>query len=84
MPTDTTKQQFDLRTTKGRKQEILDQIQQYGGFSIFWITENKLRACVGDQMQKSGEIITDNSKGFPWIAATITSSQSTSHEPYAH
>ena len=50
--------------------EILDWIRENGCFSIFWITENRLRACVAQQMQESGEIITDNkTKGFPWILA---------------
>jgi len=63
----------DLRTRAGRRQEVLDQITDYGGFSIFWVTENHLRACVAQDMQDSGEIITDNkTHGFPWIGAKIS------------
>lgn len=63
----------DLRTREGRRNEILDQIEECGGFSIFWVTENHLRACVAEGMQESGEIITDNkTHGFPWIGAKIS------------
>lgn len=61
----------DLRTKAGRRSEILEQIQQCGGFSIFWITGNQLRAIVGQQMQDSGEIVADPSPGFPWYKVTI-------------
>jgi len=63
----------DLRTREGRRQEVLEEIRDYGGFSIFWVTENQLRACVAQDMQDSGEIITDNkTHGFPWIGAKIS------------
>jgi hypothetical protein len=61
----------DLRTRAGRRVEILDQIREHHGFSIFWITESQLRARVGQEMQDSGEIATDNSKGFPWYDVRI-------------
>ena len=64
---------IDLRTREGRRIEILDQIRENEGFSIFWITENPLRARVAMDMQNSGEIETGNNlRGFPWINAAIT------------
>lgn len=64
---------IDLRTREGRRSEILDQIREYGGVSIFWITENALRARIAMDMQNSGEIETWNDlRGFPWISAAIT------------
>ena len=63
----------DLRTRAGRREEVLEQIRDRGGFSVFWITENYLRACVAQEMKESGEIITDNkTRGFPWIGAKIS------------
>lgn len=72
----------DLRTREGRRNEILDQIEECGGFSIFWVTENHLRACVAEEMQESGEIITDNkTHGFPWIGAKISKQNDKGHRP---
>jgi hypothetical protein len=63
---------MDLRTKAGRREEILNQVREDGGFSIFWVTENYLRAVVATQMQESGEIVTDNKKRpYPWITAWI-------------
>ncbi len=63
---------MDLRTKAGRREEVLNQVREDGGFSIFWVTENYLRAVVAQQMQESGEIETDNTKHpYPWIAARI-------------
>lgn len=62
----------DLRTRAGRRKEIIDQIQRYHGFSIFWVTENHLRAVVAEEMERSGEIVTDNkTHGYPWLGAKI-------------
>jgi len=65
----------DLRTREGRRAEILAQIAIHNGFSIFWITENPVRASVGQEMQDSGEIITDNSCGYPWIKVYLPNDQ---------
>ena len=74
---------IDLRTRAGRREEVLEQIRDYGGFSIFWVTENHLRACVAQDMQDSGEIITDNkTHGFPWIGAKISKLYAHSSERY--
>lgn len=64
---------MDLRTKVGRREEILEQIREHEGFSIFWVSENPLRALVAMEMQKSGEIETwNNLRGFPWIYAVIS------------
>jgi len=64
----------DLRTRAGRRQGILDYVRENGGYSIFWVTENHLRACVATDMVQSGELETDTeSRGFPWIGAKIIS-----------
>jgi len=64
---------MDLRTKVGRREEILEQIREHEGFSIFWITENALRARVAEHMNTGGEIVTDNkTHGFPWVGAKIS------------
>ena len=64
---------IDLRTRAGRRKEILAQIRENEGFSIFWITENPLRARVAMDMKNSGEIETwNNLREFPWIKAIIS------------
>jgi hypothetical protein len=62
----------DLRTRAGRRKEIIDKIQRHRGFSIFWVTDNHLRAVVAEEMERAGEIVTDNkTHGFPWLGAKI-------------
>jgi hypothetical protein len=62
----------DLRTRAGRRKEILDHIRFHGGFSIFWVTEHRLRAVVAEEMEKAGEIVTDNkTHGYPWLGVKI-------------
>jgi len=69
----TEPKRMDLRTKEGRRNEILAQIEKYGGFSIFWVTGNHLRACVAEHMDRNGEIVTDNkTHGFPWVGAKIS------------
>jgi len=68
---DVNAQNHDLRTIAGRRAEILHEISEYGGFTVFWITENRLRASVAQEMQDKGEIITDNRSAFPWINSKI-------------
>ena len=60
----------DLRTTEGRKQEILECIREDGGFTIFWITATYLRAYVADTMRSNGEIETTPTE-YPNIKARI-------------
>lgn len=55
----------DLRTRKGRRAEIINQIKEHGGWSIFWITEHRLRAIVATDMVSSKEITVRN-RQFPW------------------
>ncbi len=56
----------DLRTRAGRRQEIIDQVREHGGFSVFWATENHLRAWVATEMIKSGELADDKPSRYPW------------------
>ena len=36
---------IDLRTREGNEKEVIRQVLEFGGFSIFWVTENQKRAC---------------------------------------
>jgi len=60
----------DLRTAKGRRQEIIQQIKDHGGWSIFWITGNNLRATVATFMVKNKQI-TVTPKNYPWSDVKI-------------
>ena len=61
---------IDLRTREGRRAEILDHVRTHGGFSIFWITENHLRAVEGTAMVDRKEIKVRNRR-FPWSDVII-------------
>ena len=61
----------DLRTKAGRRAEIISQVKKSGGFTVFLITENQLRALVGTEMLKSGELIEDRKSHYPWHALKI-------------
>jgi hypothetical protein len=61
---------IDLRTREGRRAEILDYVRTHGGFSIFWITENHLRAVEGTAMVDRKEIKVRNRR-FPWSDVII-------------
>jgi hypothetical protein len=56
----------DRRTKAGRRAEIIAEVQEWGGFSVFWITEHKLRAIVGTEMMERGELVETRKSSFPW------------------
>ena len=59
----------DLRTRKGREEEVLAQIREYGGFSVFWATESQKRAHAIDRLQTTGAISRNRGvrkDAFPW------------------
>ncbi len=68
-----TKPSLDLRTKAGRRNEIIKQVNQYRGFSVFWITENYLRAVVGTEMIANGELKETRKSAFPWHALKVVS-----------
>jgi hypothetical protein len=61
----------DLRTRKGRRAEIREQVKRAGGFSVFWITEFQLRAIVGEEMFERGEIVETKKREFPWYSLKL-------------
>lgn len=62
-----------LSTTKGREAEIISYIKQHGRFSVFWASENFLRAVVLTKMIQDGRIIVKNSPGYPFTKARLKS-----------
>lgn len=62
---------IDLRTKAGRRAEIISQVKKFGGFSVFWITENHLRAIVGTEMLKRGELVESKKSEYPWHVLKI-------------
>ena len=74
---------IDLRTRARRRAEILDHVRTHGGFSIFWITENALRAVEGTAMVDRKEIKVRN-KQFPWNDVIILPNTEISRAEQAH
>ena len=57
-----------LRSDRSRAhdQEVLDQVREHGGFSVFWVTEKQCRAKAAERLEKNG-IIKRVAKGqYPW------------------
>jgi len=61
---------IDGRTKAGQELEIINRVNNHGGFSIFWITANQKRACAGMRLQESGRMEV-TPKGYPWSDAII-------------
>ena len=64
----------DLRTREGRRSEIVAHIVERGGFSVFWVTDNLLRAKVATEMEERGEIVV-TPKHYPWSDARVVKSK---------
>ena len=64
-------ERLDLRTKDGRRAEIIAQVEESGGFSVFWITEHRLRAIVGTEMMERGELVETHKSSFPWHALKV-------------
>jgi len=62
---------IDLRTREGREKEIIDRINEYGGFSIFWVTDNQKRAHAADRLIERGVIIRQKDD-YPWCSYAIS------------
>ena len=62
----------DLRTRAGREREVLEQVKRFGGFSVFWGTENRNRAHAIDRLVEQGDIVADGKHIFPWCGYKVT------------
>lgn len=58
----------DLRTREGREREVIEQVRQFGGFTVWWVTEHQTRACAADRLHARGVIIPDKMTPYPWCS----------------
>lgn len=58
----------DKRTRAGRENEVIEQVNTYGGFSVFWITAYQARALAAERLVMSGAIVV-TPRQYPWISA---------------
>lgn len=61
----------DLRTREGREKEIIDRINEHGGFSILWVTDNQKRAVAADRLIARNVIIRQKD-AYPWCSYIIS------------
>ena len=67
---------LDLRTREGREDEVRRQVRDFGGFSVFWVTENERRAQAADRLIMRREIIRNEpDTGFPWCSYRLRESR---------
>lgn len=66
------KTQRDLRTRRGREDEVLRQISQHSGFSTFWASETQTRAHAIERLKKRGAIERVEGGAYPWCRYRIT------------
>ena len=62
--------EFDLRTRTGNEKLVLKQIEEHGGFSIFWATDNPKRASAVNRLISSEKIVRQKDR-YPWCSYII-------------
>ena len=62
----------DLRTRYGRETEVLRQVAQHNGFSVFWACETQTRAHAIKRLGERGAIERVEGGGYPWCPYRIT------------
>lgn len=62
---------WNLRTRAGREAEVLAQIEQFKGFTVFWATENRIRARAIVRLERSGRIERVAGDQFPWCSFRV-------------
>lgn len=60
------------------EREVLKQIGEHGGFSVFWATEFQQRARAIERLQKAGTIKRIARGQFPWCPYRLTTNVATS------
>jgi hypothetical protein len=60
----------NLRTKAGREVEVLAQIRDHGGFTVFWATANLKRAHAIERLEAAGRIRV-TPRQYPWSAAEV-------------
>jgi hypothetical protein len=61
---------IDGRTREGKEHDVIKQVRENGGFSIFWVTDHQSRACAATRLVDNGTLKEPKSgKGeYPWCA----------------
>lgn len=62
---------MDLRTRKGREEEVLAKVKENRGFSIFWATENAARTAAIERLQGRGKIKPVLGGEYPWCGYRV-------------
>jgi len=62
----------NLATAKGNQEHVIEQVRQYGGFTVFWVTDTQKRAEAATRLQEAGVILpAEKQAPFPWCAYTL-------------
>lgn len=64
----------DQRTRRARESEVLEQIGQQKGCTIFWATDNRARAAALMRLEKAGRILRmrqSRRDHFPWMVYRV-------------
>ncbi len=65
----------DGRSREGYEREVIKQVRDHGGFSIFWVTENPTRAHAATRLVEGGVLVEDRKCSFPWHSYKIIGEQ---------
>jgi len=65
----------DGRSREGYEREVIKQVRDHGGFSIFWVTENPTRAHAATRLVEGGVLVEDRNCSFPWHSYKIIGEQ---------
>ncbi len=70
---------LDARTREGAEAEVLRQVREHGGFSIFWVTANRKRAAAAERIVARGAIVPDVDAPFPWCSWKLADRKEDAH-----
>ena len=65
----------DGRSREGYEREVIKQVRDHGGFSIFWVTETQNRAHAATRLVERGVLVEDRKCPFPWHSYKIIGEQ---------
>ena len=61
----------DGRSREGYELEVIKQVRDHGGFSIFWVTENQNRAHAATSLVARRVLVEYRKCSFPWHSYKI-------------
>ena len=65
----------DRRSREGYEREVIKQVRDHGGFSIFWVIKNQNRAQAATRLVERGVLVEDRKCSFPWHSYKIIGEQ---------